>query len=175
MRACTAEMAALNPMEQIPTLLVDGRPIAQSVAIMEYLNDVYPEPALLPRDPFQRAQARQVVELIVSGIQPLQNLSVLNRLKEQHGEAAGLPWAQHWINKGFASLEKLLEQTSGKYCVGDELSLADCVLPPQVYNAVRFSVDLTPYPTVQRVHAGLVELPAFQKAHPDVMPDAPKQ
>lgn len=173
-RQHTPEHRAVNPMRQVPVLLDDGRPLTQSVAILEYLEECHPEPPLLPADPWSRARVRQLTEVINSGIQPIQNLSVMQRLK---GEFAMEPdqvkaWSRGWIEQGFVALEALVSQVGGKYCVGDAVSFADLALVPQIYNARRFAVDLAPFPTLTAIEARLEALPAFQQAHPSVQPDA---
>ncbi|XP_022799081.1 maleylacetoacetate isomerase-like isoform X2 [Stylophora pistillata] len=128
------EFKKLNPMGYVPALVIDGHTLADSLSIIEYLDETRPDPPLLPRDdPFKKALARQVSQTIASGIQPIQNLSVLKYL----GDERKTEWGHHWINKGFCNLEKILERTSGKYCVGDEITMADLCLVPQVYNANR--------------------------------------
>lgn len=167
----SAEFIKLNPMEQVPALVHNGETFTQSLAIIEYLDDKFPEPRLLPREPAQRAKARAVAELIASGIQPLQNLNVLLRLDESKRNE----WSVHFITKGFKALEATLAKTAGKYCIGDEVTIADTCLVPQVYNANRFKVDMTQFPTLSRVSAALESLPAFKSAHPSRQPDTPPE
>ena len=143
------------------------------MAILEYLEEVYPEPALLPKDPVQRAKVRQLVEMINSGIQPIQNLRVMRRLTELHENTRpdNFAWAAYWIERGYQALEKVLEKTAGTYAFGDEVTLADVLLVPQTYNADRFGVDMSSMPHLQRAVANARALPAFEKAHPSVQPD----
>jgi maleylpyruvate isomerase len=165
----------LNPMQQVP-VLVDGETvIAQSMAILEYLEERHPRPTLLPGDARDRARIRQLAEIVNSGVQPLQNLRVMGRLRQQHGldDAAVKAWSAHWIENGFQALERLTEKWSGSTCVGDQVSLADAYLVPQLYNARRFGVELSPFPTLLRVEAALTRLPAFVDSHPDNQPDTP--
>lgn len=177
----TAAFKALNPMGQVPVLVVlddAGESIAalgQSVAILEYLEERHPEPALLPQDPLDRARVRQLVECVVSGIQPIQNLAVLQSLSERFDtdRAANARWARDWIARGFDALESLLVPSAGVHTFGDAVTLADAVLVPQVYNARRFGVDMTAFPTISRVDATAQKLPSFQAAAPDCQPDAP--
>ncbi|KAF6130300.1 glutathione S-transferase zeta 1 [Phyllostomus discolor] len=151
------EFQALNPMKQL--------------AIIEYLEETRPTPRLLPQDPKKRVLVRMISDLIASGIQPLQNLSVL----KQVGQENQLAWAQKVISSGFNALEQILQSTVGKYCVGDEVSMADLCLVPQVANAERYKVDLTPYPTINRINKSLLALEAFQVSHPCRQPDTPPE
>nr|XP_055160074.1 maleylacetoacetate isomerase isoform X2 [Nyctereutes procyonoides] len=165
------EFQALNPMKQVPVLKIDGITIGQSLAIIEYLEETRPTPRLLPQDPKKRAYVHMISNLIVSGIQPLQNLSVLKQLRQENS----LPWAQKAISSGFEALEQILQGTAGKYCVGDEVTMADLCLVPQVANAERFEVDLTPYPAISRINKTLLALEAFQVSHPCRQPDTPPE
>ncbi|XP_064148870.1 maleylacetoacetate isomerase isoform X8 [Loxodonta africana] len=165
------EFQALNPMKQVPALKIDGLTISQSLAIIEYLEETRPTPRLLPQNPKQRATVRMISDLVASGIQPLQNLSVL----KQVGQESGLAWAQKVINTGFNALEKILQSTAGKYCVGDEVSMADLCLVPQVANAERYKVEVTLYPTISRINKTLLALEAFQVTHPCRQPDTPPE
>lgn len=166
---------SLNPMQSVPLLEVEegGRVlrIAQSMAILEYLEERWPEPPLLPSDRVARAEVRQAAEIVNSGIQPYQNTSVQKRVKhELRGDEKA--WARHFISHGLRALESLLETTSGRYAVGEQVTLADCFLVPQLYHARRYEVDLAPFPTLTRVEAACAALPAFQAAHADRQPDA---
>uniref|UniRef100_A0A8I5T834 maleylacetoacetate isomerase n=2 Tax=Pongo abelii TaxID=9601 RepID=A0A8I5T834_PONAB len=165
------DFQALNPMKQVPALKIDGITIHQSLAIIEYLEETRPTPRLLPQDPKKRASVRMISDLIAGGIQPLQNLSVL----KQVGEEIQLTWAQNAITSGFNALEQILQSTAGIYCVGDEVTMADLCLVPQVANAERFKVDLTPYPTISSVNKRLLVLEAFQVSHPCRQPDTPTE
>jgi len=164
------EFLKVNPMGQVPAFQVDGQTLIQSASILEYLEEVYPSPSLLPKDAITRAKVRAVCECIGSGIQPLQNNSVLQKFEGKAREE----WAQTFIENGFKAVEKLLETNAGKYSVGDEVSLADCFLLPQIYNANRFKVDLTLYPVISRVAENLQKLPAFQVSHPHQQTDCPE-
>ncbi|XP_019374291.1 PREDICTED: maleylacetoacetate isomerase isoform X2 [Gavialis gangeticus] len=166
----TAEFQVVNPMQQVPALKIDGITLSQSLAIIEYLEETRPNPRLLPQDQKKRAQVRMISDHIVSGIQPLQNLAILQRVGEKK-----LEWAQHYITNGFQALERILKHTAGRYCVGDEVSMADLCLVPQVYNAERYKVDLAPYPTITRINKALLELEAFQVSHPTKQPDTPPE
>nr|QHU80065.1 glutathione S-transferase Z2 [Bemisia tabaci] len=166
----TPEYCAINPMQQVPALRIDGRTLIDSISIMHYLEETRPEQPLLPSDPADRAKVREIVSVIASGIQPLQNVGLLQLLPEEER----VQWAQRVINKGFTALEKLLANSAGKYCFGDSISIADCCLIPQVYNARRFKVDVETYPAIARIDKDLLSHPAFKDAHPDNQPDAVK-
>ncbi|XP_053701592.1 maleylacetoacetate isomerase isoform X3 [Synchiropus splendidus] len=155
-------------MQQVPAVEIDGVTLSQSLAVIQYVDETRPGPRLLPTDPKKRAQVRMISDMIASGIQPLQNLHVIQKIG-----AEKVPWAQYFINRGFQALEPVLKQTAGVYCVGDEISMADVCLVPQVYNAERFKVDMDQYPTIKRVNEGLLELEAFSTTHPSCQPDTP--
>jgi maleylpyruvate isomerase len=165
----------LNPMGQVPLLVVDvdGVPhaIGQSMAILEYLEERYPASPLLPKGLVQRARARQLAEIVNSGIQPLQNLKVIQKLRDELGQDAKT-WCAEAIVEGLAAYETLARPWAGTYSVGDEVSFADLCLVPQLYNARRFGVDLEPYPTVLGIEAACLNLEAFEASHPDRQPDA---
>lgn len=170
----TDAFRTLNPLGQVPVLVTqekDGaRTITQSMAIIGYLEETVPVPPLLPADPWLRARARQLAEIVNAGTQPLQNLTVLD-----HVEAQGLDreaWARHFIASGLAALEAASQETEATFLVGDAPSIADLYLVPQLYNARRWKVDLAPYPTLVRVDATCAGLPAFVAAHPDAQSDA---
>jgi len=167
----TEEFKKVNPMSQVPALVIDGHNLTQSTAIIEYLEETVPNPPLLPRDPYKRAKVREIVECIAQGIQPLQNLQVLLMHEEQKRSDI----AKQVINTGFKALETILKESSGKYSVGNEVSFADCYLVPQVANARRFGVDLSPFPTIVRIEEELNKLPAFQVSHPRAQPDCPEE
>lgn len=166
---------AKNPLEQVPLLELEGGAgpvrLTQSVAIIEYLEERFPKPPLLPEQAELRARAREVTEIINSGIQPFQNTGTLNELRAR-GVGDGKAWAAHFITKGLDALEARLAPTAGKYCIDDAVSLADIFLVPQLYSARRFGVDLDPYPTLCRIEKACEELEAFRRAHPSAQPDA---
>jgi len=166
---------SINPMREIPVLMVGGVPIAQSMAILEFLEESYPEPALLPQGPLERARVRQMAELINSGIQPIQNLRVMQRLGRDFDlpKSEQMRWSKGWIDSGFQAFNSLVMKHGGTFCFRDTLSYADLCLVPQLYNARRFDVDLSPYPKLLEIEALLNEMPAFIKAHPDQQADAP--
>jgi len=158
-------------MAQVPSIIINDATFTQSVAILEYLEEAYPEKALLPKDPLKRLKVREICEIIGSGIQPLQNLSVLQKL----GQDKQKEWAVYWMLKGFKALEQILVSSSGKYCLGDSVTMADCCLIPQLYNARRFQVDLEAFPTILAIEKNLEVLEPFQKSHPSRQPDTPPQ
>lgn len=165
-----------NAMDQIPVLELEdeGSPLvlSQSMAILEYLEERWPKPPLLPRERAARARARQLAELVNAGIQPLQNLSVLERVKELAPATHGKDWAGPFVARGLQAIEETARASAGRFLVGDEPSFADVCLVPQLYSARRFGVDLEPMPTLLAVERACNELEAFQKAHPDRQPDA---
>jgi len=174
----TPAYRAVNPQMRVPSLeLDDGTVIVQSPAILEYLEEVHPEPALLPVDPAARAKVRAVAAVIGCDIHPLNNLCVLNYLKGELGNDQDTVnrWYDHWITEGFAAVEALIAPngaSSGRFACGDTPSLADVYIVPQVFNARRFNVPLDAYPTIQAVDAACAEIPAFADAAPGNQPDA---
>ncbi|MBL7670454.1 MAG: maleylacetoacetate isomerase [Bdellovibrionaceae bacterium] len=170
------EYRQLNPMSEVPTLVHGKLTIAQSMAILEYLEELFPTPALLPKDSYLRAKIRQFCENINSFMHPINNLKILQYLEEKHSydQKAKEGWVQYWMPKGFGATEKLLEEFSGKFCFGDELTLADLFLIPQVFTAQRFHVDLSSYPLIRKINDECLQLEAFVQAHPQLQIDAPK-
>lgn len=166
---------ALNPQGRVP-LLVDGDfKLGQSLAIFGYLESQYPEPALLPADPRQRARVWQFCEAINADIQPLHNLGPLGYLSREFGisEEQKLAWIRHWIDRGLSALEQdIADQPERAYVFGDAPSYADCCLVPQLYAARRFGGDLTKYPRLAALATRLEQQPAFFTAHPEQQPDA---
>lgn len=170
------EYRAINPLGLVPALAHGDALVAQSVAICEYLEEVFPAPALMPDDAAGRARVRSIVQSIASEIQPLNNLAVLQYLGDSmgQGKAAVQGWYEGWIARGFAAIETWLKSAStGRFCHGDYPTLADCYLVPQVYNAERFGCDLTPYPRLMDIAALCRSLDAFSRAEPESQPDAP--
>jgi len=167
----TSAYRAVNPMALVPALDVDGRVFTESLAIIEYLEEMHAEPRLLPADASQRAYARAVSQLIACEIHPLNNLRALEYLRKFYGqdEEGVRAWYRHWIAEGLSMLERLLarEQLHGRYCLGDRVSMADCCVVPQVANAQRYACDLSPYPAVMRIHEACVRLPEFVRASPE--------
>lgn len=171
-----ADYLAMNPQGLVPALVVDDAVISQSLAIIEYLNEQYPQPPLLPADPLARAQVRSMTLAIACDIHPLNNLRVLNYLRKdlaQNDDGVNT-WYRHWVAEGFRGLELQVAKHSSarRHCFGDSLSLADVCLVPQMYNARRFHCDLTPFPTLVAISAHLETLPAFDTARPEMQPDA---
>ena len=169
-----ADYRALNPQGLIPTLVVDGRPLTQSIAIIAWLEGTYAEPRLLPADPLEAAHVRAMALTIACDIHPLNNLRVLKRLSQMEiDQAARDDWYRHWIEEGFSALEALAQPSSGRFLFGDLPTLADVCLVPQMFNARRFDVALDPFPTLVRADAEACRLDAFAAAHPDrVAPEA---
>ena len=165
-----------NPMMQVPTLEIDDGDrtlhLGQSLAIIEYLEERYPKPHLLPEDRGGRARARQIAEIINSGVQPFQNLPLLGYLKDELG-ADEKQWARNMNQKGLEAVEAMAKAASGRFLIGDAPTIADVCLVPQLYSARRFGVDVQAFPTLLRIEASCVELEAFMAAHPDRQPDAP--
>lgn len=167
---------ALNPQGLVPLLEAEGDTVAQSLAIIEYLEERYPAPPLLPSEPLARAHVRAMALAVACDLHPLNNLRVLNYLRVPlgHDEAAVTRWIQHWIAEGFRALEVLVRRYSGdsRHCFGTTVTLADVCLVPQMYNARRFECDLAPYPTLVAIDAALREKPEFLAAAPERQPDA---
>ncbi len=165
---------ARNPMGFVPVLELVDRPagdprryLAESVAILEWLEETAPGPSLLPRDPLDRAHVRQLCELINAGTQPLQNLNAMD-LHAPSDPEARKKWAQHWIRNGLTAFEKIAGANAGQHSVGDTLTAADLVLVPQCYNALRFDVALeTEFPLLAKLHAAGLATPSGQASHPD--------
>jgi maleylacetoacetate isomerase len=167
---------ALNPQGLVPALEDDGQVFIQSLAIVEYLDETHPEPPLLPGHPADRARVRALAQIIACDIHPIDNLRVLRYLADPlgHDEATVGTWFNHWIVKGFEGLERILasDGQAGIHCHGDTPGLADICLVPQVFNARRYKLDLTPYPTIMRIFEACMKLPAFENARPEKQPDA---
>ena len=167
---------AVNPQHLVPTLISDGHVLTQSLAILEYLDEVAPEPPLLPRDSLGRARARQIALSIACDIHPLGNLRVLRYLRHtlNADDQARIGWQKHWMTEGFGALETLLARDSatGEFCHGDVPTLADICLVPQLANARRSQLDLAPYPTLLRIEEAAYRLSAFTAARPENQPDA---
>jgi maleylpyruvate isomerase len=168
---------AVNPQGLVPALaLDDGTVLAQSLAIIEYLDETVPSPPLLPADPKGRARVRMLSQMIACEIHPVNNLRVLNALRSRYGadDAEIADWFRHWVTETFAPLERMLAQgpDTGIFCHGDAPGMADICLVAQVANNARFNVDMSPYPTIARIRDACMELPAFADAAPARQPDA---
>ncbi len=169
------EYAGVYPQGLLPTLVNDGEALSQSLAIIEYLEETHPRPALLPSDAAGRARVRSLSLLVACEIHPLNNLRTLQHLKRVLGQSEEQvnAWYRHWIADGFAKLEADLKRGgTGHFCHGDSPTMADCCLVPQVFNAKRYQSDLAPYPTVTRIFDACMRLEAFDRAQPTKQPDA---
>jgi len=171
-----AAFKALNPQGLVPALLEGDLVLIQSPAIIEWLEERYPSPALLPAKPEDRARVRALAAIVGCDIHPINNRRILEYLRKTLGcdEAAVLAWCNTWIVDGFAALEALLaaDKTRGNFCFGHAPTLADAYLIPQVESARRFKVDLTPFPNIVAIDQACAELDAFKRAAPGVQPDA---
>jgi len=166
---------AVNPQGLVPALQVDGALLAQSIAIMEYLEETHPQPPLLPTDPLGRARVRGLSLIVACEIHPLNNPRALKYVKNVlgHGQDEVDAWYRHWIADGLAKLEAELGRPgTGRHSHGDTPTMADCCLVPQIFNAQRFNCDLAPYPTVMRVFEACMQLDAFDRAQPGKQADA---
>lgn len=165
----SAEYLSLNPTGLVPSLEIGEGVITQSLAIIEYLEEQYPEPALLPTAPMQRAECRALALDIACDIHPLNNLRALKHLTSTlgHSEQEKLAWYHHWLKQGFAAIESKLAQSDFPFCCGTEPTMADVCLVPQFFNARRFELDLTPYPRMVEVEQNCLALAAFANASPD--------
>ncbi|KAG7558506.1 Glutathione S-transferases class Zeta [Arabidopsis thaliana x Arabidopsis arenosa] len=164
----------INPMGTVPSLVDGDVVINDSFAIIMYLDEKYPEPPLLPRDLHKRAVNFQAMSIVLSGIQPHQNLAVIRYIEEKINAEEKTAWVNNAITKGFTALEKLLVNCAGKHATGDEIYLADLFLAPQIHGAInRFQINMEPYPTLAKCYESYNELPAFQNALPEKQPDAP--
>jgi maleylpyruvate isomerase len=167
---------AINPQALVPALEDNGHIFSQSLAIIEYLEERYPKPPLLPSDAAERAIVRSMALLIACEVHPIQNLRVLNHLKSDHKQSDDdtIRWARHWINLGLSALEKMIVSLSkqDKFCFGDTPTMADLCLVPQLANARRFGIDLPAYPKLLAIEAACMSLPAFANAAPERQPDA---
>lgn len=174
-----ADYRALNPQALVPTLVHAGHAIGQSLAIMEYLDECFPTPPLLPIEPLARAFARGLALYIASEGQPLMNLRVLQHLQQTHGldEAARNAWVQHWLTVNFGNIERQLANNphSGEFTIGDHPGLVECCLLPHVFAAARYQLDMTPYPQVMRIAGQCQTWPAIVRAHPGRQPDTPAE
>ncbi|XP_059047477.1 probable maleylacetoacetate isomerase 1 [Achroia grisella] len=160
----TNEYKTINPAQKVPALVIDGETLVESMAILQYLEDTRPEPRLAPNDPLQKARMREICEIIVSGIQPLQNVGLKSHFKtdQQYQE-----FTKYWCNRGLQTLEDLLRNCTGPYCVGNQITMADLCLVPQLYNATnRLELTLDKYPTLSRLYGTLLKEKVFKVTHP---------
>jgi maleylacetoacetate isomerase len=172
-----ADYVAINPQKLVPALVLDnGEVLTQSLAILEYLEEIRPDPPLLPRDPVERARVRSLALIPTADIHPIQNLRVMAYLREKYeqSEEGTFAWSRHWIETGFEAYEASVagNRWTGTFSHGNAPTMADLCLVPQVFNAVRFKVDMTRFPTIQRIHETCMKHPAFDAAQPSKQPDA---
>jgi maleylpyruvate isomerase len=170
------EYLAVNPQGLVPALVDHGHVLTQSLAIIEYLEETHPQPSLLPKDSLGRARVRALAQVVACDIHPINNQRILKYLEKELGadEAARKRWIQKWIMDGFSALERLLagDPATGSCCHGDQPTLADICLVPQVFNARRFEVDMDVFPVIQRIDAHCLTLGAFADASPGRQSDA---
>jgi maleylacetoacetate isomerase len=173
----SAEHRTLNPQETIPVLVDGARVIRQSLAILEYLDEVHPDQPLLPAAARDRAHVRGLAQLVACDIHPLNNLRVMQYIEREYGvqQPAREQWMRHWMEEGLRAFEAILDgdAATGMYCHGDSPTMADVCLIPQVYNAKRFDIDLSQYPMIQRIDEQCLSVAAFDSARPERQPDAP--
>jgi maleylacetoacetate isomerase len=172
----SAAYTAINPQALVPALEDGGKILTQSLAIIEYLEERYPQPPLLPRDPADKAFVRSMALIIACEVHPIQNLRVLQYVKREYNQSDEQVnrWAQHWIDLGLAALEQTIvaQARRGRFCFGDTPTLADICLVPQLGNARRYGCDLSPYPAIMEIEKNCMALPAFADAVPEKQPDA---
>lgn len=158
-----------NASGQVPVLEIqDGATttwLSESTAILEWLEETHPTPSLLPQSPWERAQVRELCQMINAGTQPIQNLKVLKKISDDQNERQ--KWAVHWIEKGFTAYEKKIRASSGLYSFGNTITMADLFLVPQCYNADRFGLDWAPFPLIKKINERCLQTEACQKAAPD--------
>jgi maleylacetoacetate isomerase len=172
-----ADYVAINPQKLVPALILDsGQVLTQSLAILEYLEETHPAPPLLPRDPIDRARVRSLALIPTADIHPIQNLRVMAYLREKYeqSEEGAFAWSRHWIETGFTAYEASVagNPKTGAFSHGDQPTMADLCLVPQIFNAGRFKVDMAKFPTLQRIFATCMKHPAFDAAQPSKQPDA---
>jgi maleylacetoacetate isomerase len=169
-----AAYLALNPQGRVPVLVVENKVLTQSSAIIEYLEEVYPSPPLLPTNARERAYVRSLSQIIACDIHPLNNLRVLDYLKDSVKDGFQQAWRSHWIQEGFTAIEQLLQQNDylGRFCFCDTPSMSDAFLIPQVYNALRFGCEMKSYPFISGIYENCMQETAFFNAAPENQPDA---
>ncbi len=165
----------LNPSGQVPTLIHEGKALGQSMAIIDYLDALIPNPILFSKDIYERALQFQACEIINSGTQPLHNLGTTNELGIQAGFDQDKKdiWIKHWLTNGMRVFEKFISVYCGKFCFGNEPSAVDCFMIPSFYSVQRYSIDESKFPNCMRIAKTCLDLEAFQKAHPNAQPDFP--
>jgi maleylacetoacetate isomerase len=172
----SADYQMVNPQQLIPAIVHNGQTITQSLAIIEYLDEIAPEPPLMPPDPLGRARVRAMADAVACDIHPLSNLRVLQYLKRElgAGDEARLAWQRHWIGAGLDALQKLLafSTDTGAFCYGNTPTMADVFLIPQLFNARRIEMDITGWPMLARIESVALRFPAFESALPQNQPDA---
>jgi maleylacetoacetate isomerase len=171
------DYVAINPQKLVPALILDsGQVLTQSLAILEYLEETHPAPPLLPKDPIDRARVRSLALIPTADIHPIQNLRVMAYLREKYeqSEEGAFAWSRHWIETGFTAYEASVagNPKTGTFSHGDQPTMADLCLVPQIFNAGRFKVDMAKFPTLQRIFATCMKHPAFDAAQPSKQPDA---
>ena len=164
------DFKSLNSLAQVPCLKIDNKTLTQSLPIIQYLDELYPDPPLFSEDAFTKSEILSICEIINSSIQPFQNLTVLKKISDIGGDKT--KWAAEWISQGMESLEIILKSKAKEFSFGDHLTCVDLFLIPQLYNARRFQVDITSFPTLKQVEKTCLTLSAFQKAKPENQPDA---
>lgn len=164
---------AINAQHLVPALEADGHVLTQSLSILEWLDETHPEPPLLPKDPFDRQVVRAMCGIVACDIHPVNNLRILKTLARLGvGQPAIDDWVQRWISDGFAALEPIVSRHGAGYAFGAAPTMADCLIVPQVYNARRFKVDLSPFPAIIAAADSAADHPAIAAAHPNNQPDA---
>lgn len=168
------EYLALNPQGLVPVLKLSSTVLTQSSAIIEYLEEVFPNPPLLPRNPIERAYVRSFVQVIACDVHPLNNLRVLSYLKKLPHDISQQAWQHHWLQEGFSALEQLLQRSDcyDRFCFGNTASLADVFLIPQVHNALRFDFEINGFPLINTIYKNCLQQSDFINARPENQPDA---
>jgi len=171
------DYVVINPQKLVPAMVLDGGEVlTQSMAILEYLEETHPNPPILPKDPVERARVRSLALIPTADIHPIQNLRVMAYLRQKYeqSEEGTFAWSRHWIETGFDAYEASVagDRWTGTFSHGNTPTMADLCLVPQVFNAVRFKVDMQRYPTIQRIHETCMKHPAFDAAQPSKQPDA---